>query len=47
MHDRGLLLMLCRDNEMHIAAPFPEIGFIITHWLYIVKEIHVLSEKIE
>jgi len=46
MHDRGLLLVLGREDALHIAAPFPEIGFIIAYLLYFVKKICACPEKI-
>lgn len=45
MLDRGLLLVLCRDDEIHIAAPFSEIEIIITQPRYFVKEMNGLSRK--
>lgn len=41
MHDCGLLLVHCRDDIIHIAAPVPKIEVIITYSLCFVKEIIV------
>jgi hypothetical protein len=46
MHDRGLLLVLCRDDERHVAAPVPKIGIIISCSLCFVKKICMHPEKI-